>query len=204
MGSPPWRVTRERVVPESARQITSLFDLEVPVLIDLSHLHEQSPPPGIVCNWGPLYEAVFHLHSTEDLLGDERFQYFRNGRRRIVTLDDEKRAACDMVVDAQTLNTYEYFFYLDDHTSHDLAAVMARIRPKAPYRDLARSFAVAVGRFNAVHVRRGDFVTRSYTPRSGQVSCEEIARNLEEVFDRDVPLCLQVNDGSAPIKSAHS
>jgi GDP-fucose protein O-fucosyltransferase len=188
---PPWRVPQARVASESARQITSIFDLfEVPVFVDLSHLHEKSPPPGIVCNWGPLYEAVFHLNNTEYLLGDEHFQYFRNGRPRIVTLDNETRAAGDVIVDAQTLTTYEYFFYLDDQTARDLAAVMGGIRPKAPYRDLARSVAAAVGRFNAVHIRRGDFVTGSYTPRSRHVSCEEIARNLEEVFDRDVPLCL--------------
>ena len=189
--TPPWRVTRARVAPELARPITSLFDLfEVPVPVDLSHLHEKSPPPGIVCNWGPLYEAVFHLLKTEDLDRDERFQHFRNGRPRIVTLDNETRTACDVIVDAETLTTYEHFFYLDDRATRDLAAVMGRIRPRAPYRDLARSFARAVGKFNAVHVRRGDFVTGSYTPRSGHVSCQEIARNLEEVFDRDTPLCL--------------
>ena len=189
--TPPWRGTRSRIAPEIARPITSLFDLfEVPVSIDLSHLHDKSPPPGIVCNWGPLYEAIFHLCRPEDLEDDKRFQYFRNGRPTIVTFDNETRSACDVIVNAETLTTYEHFFYLDDHAARDLASVMGCIRPRAPYRDLARSVAVAAGRFNAVHIRRGDFVTGSYTPRSGHVSCEEIARNLEEVFDRDTPLCL--------------
>src|SRR6185312_14831206 len=189
--SAPWRATRSRVTPERARPIQSLFDLfDVPVPIDLSHLDDPSPPPGMMCRWGPLYEAVFHLSKTEDLQSDERFQSFRNGRPRIVTLDNETRRASDVVIDAETLTNYEHFFYLDDRATCDLAAVMGRIRPRAAYRDLARSFAEAVGRFNAVHIRRGDFVTGSYTPRSGSVSCEEIARNLGEVFDRDTPLCL--------------
>ncbi len=189
--SAPWRATRSRVTPEMARPITSLFDLfEVPVPIDLSHLHDVSPPPGVVCHWGPLYEAVFHLSRPEDLEGDERFHSFRNGRPRLVTLDKATRHAGDVVIDAETLTNYEHFFYLDDRATCDLAAAMGRIRPRVAYRDLARSFAEAVGRFNAVHIRRGDFVTGSYTPRSGSVSCEEITRNLEEVFDRDTPLCL--------------
>ena len=47
-----------------------------------------------------------------------------------------------------------------------------------------------MGRYDAVHVRHGDFVAQSYTPRSGQVSCEEITRNLEQVFDGETPLAL--------------
>jgi len=189
--TPPWRATRSRVSPEMARPIASIFDLyEVPVDLDLSHLHNPSPPPGVVCRWGPLYEAVFHLSEPESLQHDERFQCFRNGRPTILTLDKETRHAGDVVIDAATLTNYEYFFYLDDRAATDLAAVMGRIRPRVSYRDLARSFAGAAGRFNAVHIRRGDFVTGSYTPRSGNVSCEEIVRNLEEVFDRDIPLCL--------------
>jgi hypothetical protein len=192
-----WRSTRPRVAPEIARCITSPFDLfEVPVPIDLTHLRETLPPPGIVCDWGPLYDSVFHLQKVGDLRGNERFHSFRNGRSRIVTFDDEMRSACDVIVGAETLTTFEYFFYLDDLSARDLARVMARVRPRAPYRDLAHSFAEAVGRYNVVHVRRGDFVTGSYTPRSGQVSCHEIARNLEEVFDRDTPLglCTDTDD----------
>lgn len=187
----PWRSTRARIAPETARCITSPFDLfDVPVAVDLSHLRETCRPAGVVCDWGPLYESVFHLSKPEALHENRRFQCFRNGRPRVVTFDDEARAACDLVIDTATLTTYAYFFYLNDRMARDLAAVMGRERPLAPYRDLARSFAGAMGRYNAVHIRRGDFVTRSYTPRSSRVSGEEIARNLEEVFDRDTPLAL--------------
>ncbi len=187
----PWRSTRARIAPETARCITSPFDLvDVPVAVDLAHLRETCRPAGVVCDWGPLYESVFRLSKLEALHENRRFQCFRNGRPRVVTFDDEARAARDLVIDTATLTTYAYFFYLNDRMARDLAAVMGRVRPLAPYRDLARSFAGAMGRYNAVHIRRGDFVTRSYTPRSSRVSGEEIARNLEEVFDRDTPLAL--------------
>jgi GDP-fucose protein O-fucosyltransferase len=187
----PWRSTRSRIEPEFARCIASPFDLfEVPVAVDLAHLRDPCRPAGALCDWGRLYESVCHFLKPEDLRGNERFEHFRNGRPGIVTLDEETRAVREVVVEAATLATYEYFFYLDEDMARDLATVMARVRPRAPYRDLARSFATAMGRYNAVHVRRGDFVTHSYTPRSGQVSCEEITRNLEQVFDRETPLAL--------------
>jgi hypothetical protein len=187
----PWRSTYARVASETARCITSVFDLfEIPVSIDLAHLRETRRPAGFVCDWGPLYECVFHLFETEYIYRSKRFQRFRNGRPRIVTLDEVVRAARDVVVDTETLTTFAYFFFLDDSTARDLAAVMSRVRPLAPYRDLARSFASVMGHYNAVHVRRGDFVTKSYAPRAGHVSCEEIVRNLKAVFDPDQPLVL--------------
>jgi GDP-fucose protein O-fucosyltransferase len=187
----PWRSTYARVAPETARCISSPFDLfEVPVTVDLSHLRDTSRPSGVLLDWGPLYESVFHIGIGEDLDRSARFRHFRNGRARIVTFDEEAREACDLVVDDATLTMYAYFIYLDDAATRDLATVMARIRPLKPYRDLARSFAKTIGRYNAIHVRRGDFVTRHYTRRSGKVRCEEIARNLREVIEPDMPLAL--------------
>jgi hypothetical protein len=187
----PWRSTLARVAPDTARCITSPFDLfDLPVAVDLTHVRETCRPTGVVCDWGPLYESVFHIFKTDRLHENERFQRFRNGRPRVITLDDKAHGAYDLVVDTATLTTYAYFFCLDDCKARELATIMGRVRPIAPYRDLAHSLAGAIGRYNAVHIRRGDFVTRSYTPRSAKVSSEEIARNLRDVFDRDIPLAL--------------
>jgi hypothetical protein len=187
----PWRSTRPRVESGTARCTTSIFDLfEIPVAIDLSRLRDTDRPPGVGCDWGALYESVFHNFRAEDLRGDRNFRFFRNGRSNIVTLGDQRTVASDLVIDAATLTSYAYFFYLDNRTSHELTAVMRRVRPLAAFHDLAHSFASAIGRYNAVHVRRGDFVTSLYTPRACQVTCEEIVRNLEEVLDRNTPLIL--------------
>jgi len=187
----PWRSTRPRVAPEFARCIGSPFDLfEIPVPVDLSHIAEASRLPGTLCNWPRLYESVCHFLAPQELSVNEHFASFRNGRPRTVTLDQGMRTAPVLVVDTLTLTAWEYFFYLEGARARELAAVMSAVKPHAAYRDLARRFAAAVGPYNAVHIRRGDFVTHSYTPRSGQVSCEEIGSNLQQILDSDMPLAL--------------
>jgi hypothetical protein len=71
------------------------------------------------------------------------------------------------------------------------------MRPKPPYAELARKVSASLGRFNAVHLRRGDFkqtfgvTTRDRTPA-------EALRVLDESFSPDDPLLILTDERNDP------
>src|SRR5436190_20904002 len=77
---------------------------------------------------------------------------------------------------------------------------MRRVRPKRPYLEVADRIAVSFGPFNAIHVRRGDFVSnelsRKKISRAASISGQEIVANLASRMRRDDPLVI-CTDGSS-------
>jgi hypothetical protein len=76
---------------------------------------------------------------------------------------------------------------------------MKRLRPKTAFLEAAERITMRLGSFNAVHLRRGDFVTNELskrgTSRSNSVSGQEIVGNLASRMSPDDPPLI-CTDGS--------
>lgn len=192
----PRRRAGERVRPghEPLALVPDLF--EIPVAWSHEYLEKRRPPAAdaVTCDWAPVCDSVFH--PTGDALADEElFRAFRNGRPHAYTFNARESEAADLHVRTETLGFYSHFFYLDERTRADVIQLMKRLQPKRPYRELAERIAAGLGRFNAIHVRRGDFVSTHFTPRARVVSGQEIVANLASRMPRDLPLVI-CTDGS--------
>ncbi len=80
------------------------------------------------------------------------------------------------------------------------------MRPREPYRRLGEDIAAAFGDFNAVHIRRGDFMTGYY--KDAAMTPQAIVENLSGVMPRHAPLLICTdastdNEFFAPILAAY-
>lgn len=186
------------VAGQDFRRHATIFDLiDVPVDVDRRYFFSDDTH-GFQARL--LYEGSF-IHSTfyfpESLsLGAPWVREFVNGRSqaRIFTLDAQAQAADALCIGGRTLAMYSYFLCLEPALRKRVYALLAQIDAKKPYRDLATSIAGELGTFNALHVRRGDFVTKRFTPRSAVVTADEIIRNTANILDRHIPLVICTDD----------
>jgi hypothetical protein len=184
-------------VPEPPR-LPDLFDM--PVAWSDEYLLKTwiSEPTALHCPWAPVYESVFCL-AGEPPHDDVRFRQFRNGRQYVHTFSAEQNDAPDLHISAFTLGHYSYFFHLDDDRRRRLIDVMRDLKPKRPYLEAAADVAASLGSFNAIHIRRGDFVhnelSRLEISRAASIGGEEILANLASRMHRDNPLVI-CTDGS--------
>ena len=129
---------------------------------------------------------------------DARFRSFRNGRRYVYAFSEQQEARRP-AHRTEALGHYSYFFYLDDERRRQVVDLMRRLRPKRPYLAVADHIAASLGPFNAIHLRRGDFLTNELTrekiTRTSSLSGEEIVANLASRMLRDDPLVI-CTDGS--------
>ena len=156
-------------------------------------------PGALQCAWAPVFESVFCFPAT--LPGDDaRFQHFRNGRRFVYSFSEQQDEAPDLHINTQALGHYSYFFHLDEERRRQVVDLMKRLRPKRPYLAVADRIAASFGPFNAIHVRRGDFVSnelsRRKITRAASISGQEIVANLASRMRRDDPLVI-CTDGSS-------
>lgn len=200
----PYRFRMPRrypVDPESAgvREPAVVPDLfEIPVPWSDAYLFKTwlSVPTAIQCTWAPVYESVFAEAATDD----HRFRDFRNGRQHVYSFTPAEEDAEDLLVSTQALGLYSHFFWLDDQRRAEITNLMQRVRPKQPYRDLAARLVAQLGSFNAIHLRRADFVanelSRRKITRAASISGQEIVANLASRMARDDPLVI-CTDGSS-------
>ena len=189
---PPDRVLEPMLVPD-------LFDIPVPYSDEYLFKTWISVPGALECAWAPVFESVFCFPATLPT-DDARFRHFRNGRRYVYTFSEEQDEAPDLHINTEALGHYSYFFYLDEERRRQVVDLMKRLRPKRPYLAVADRIAASFGPFNAIHVRRGDFVSnelsRMRITRTASVSGQEIVANLASRMRRDDPLVI-CTDGSS-------
>jgi hypothetical protein len=179
--------------------VPDLFELPVPWSDEYLLKTWISVPGALQCDWESVFNSVlcFPAAPSND---DERFQHFRNGRRHVYTFSQQQDEAPDLHINTYTLGHYSYFFYLDEGRRRQVVDLMNRMRPKQPYLEAADRIAASFGPFNAIHIRRGDFVTnqlsRSKITRAASISGQEIVANLASRMDRDAPLVI-CTDGSS-------
>lgn len=192
LDAPQDRVIEPMLVPH-------LFDIPVPWSDE--HLLKTwiSVPGAVECAWGPVHESVLCFPDSPPP-DDERFQHFRNGRRYVHTFSSREHEAPDLHINTHTLGLYSYFAYLDDERRRAVVDLMRRVTPKRQYRDVASRIAASLGTFNAVHIRRDDFVSNDLAKqkitRAASISGQEIVANLATRMNRDDPLVI-CTDGSS-------
>jgi hypothetical protein len=179
--------------------LPDLFEIPVPWSDEFLLKTWISVPGALECAWAPVFESVLRFPATLPS-DDERFRHFRNGRRYAYSFSQEQDEAPDLHINTHTLGHYSYFFYLDEERRRAVIDLMKRMRPKRPYLEAADRIAASLGTFNAIHIRRGDFVTNelsrlNYT-RAASISGQEIVANLASRMRRDDPLVI-CTDGSS-------
>jgi hypothetical protein len=188
----PDRVIEPVLVPD-------LFDIPVPWSDEYLFKTWISVPGAVECPWAPVFESVlcFPARLPND---DERFRQFRNGRPYVYTFSEQQDEAPDLHISTQALGHYSHFFYLDDERRRQVVDLMGRFQPKRPYLEAADRIAASLGPFNAIHIRRGDFVSNDLSKlkitRAASISGQEIVANLAERMRRDDPLVI-CTDGSS-------
>ncbi|MEZ4727041.1 MAG: hypothetical protein R3E79_07910 [Caldilineaceae bacterium] len=154
---------------------------------------------AVECTWAPVHESVFCFPDRPPL-EDARFQHFRNGRRHVYSFGGRENEAQDLHINAQTLGLFSYFFYLDDARRRTVVDLMRRVKPKQQYLAAAERIAASLGTFNAIHIRRDDFVSnelsRKKITRAASISGQEIVANLASRMNREDPLII-CTDGSS-------
>lgn len=150
------------------------------------------------CTWRPVFESVLCFPAS--LSCDASLQHFRNGRRYVYAFDERQEQAADLHINTHTLGHYSHFFYLDEERRRRVVDLMQRLRPKQPYLKLADHIAANFGLFNAIHLRRGDFLTNDLSKegitRAVSIGGREVVANLASRMRRDDPLVI-CTDGSS-------
>jgi hypothetical protein len=189
---PPDRVLEPMLVPD-------LFDIPVPYSDEYLFKTWISVPGALECAWAPVFESVFCFPATLPT-DDARFRQFRNGRWYVYTFSEQQDEAPDLHITTEALGHYSYFFYLDEERRRQVVELMKRLRPKQPYLELADRIAASFGPFNAIHLRRDDFVSNELSKlkitRAASISGQEIVANLASRMRRDDPLVI-CTDGSS-------
>lgn len=154
-----------------------------------------------------LMDSVFHVPGTVDIESEDARQFAR-GRTQWLSETDALRDLPILRVSEQpkvpgqefhrnNLCFYSYLFYLDDETRRSTYRMLARMQPKQPYAELARKVAADLGRFNAVHMRRGDFkVTYGVTVLDRQPW--EAIEALDKHFSREQCLLICTDERDDP------
>jgi len=158
-----------------------------------------SVPGAVECAWRPTYDSVLCVPAAL-AYEDRAFQKFRNGRAGVYFLDERHEEAADLHINAVTLANYSHFFFLDKARRRQVIDLMRRMRPKQPYVEAAKRITSSLGSFNAIHLRRGDFLFNDLSKkgiiRSTSISGQEIVGNLASRMDRSDPLVI-CTDGSS-------
>jgi hypothetical protein len=184
--APPHCAVEPMLVPD-------LFDIPVPCSTEYLLRTWITVSGARQCVWAPVVESVLCFPAPQPI-DDTRFQQFGNGRPYVYTLSQEDEDAPDLHIHTQTLGHYSYVFYLDDARRQQVIELMKRVRAKRPYLSVADRIATSIGSFNAIHVRRGDFLRNELTKhkitRTTSVTGEEIVANLASRMHRDDPLVI--------------
>ena len=176
-----------------------MLDLfQLPVGVDYGHQRvaeideEQASRPWT----GGVYDSAL-IVDEEPLHDSEDFVAFRNRRHFVWNLSQAPSNDKDMLVDNETLGFYSHFFYGAPEKLAELRDLLRRIRPLAPYRELARRIARSLAPFNAVHIRRGDFLYSGISLRADRVTANEVTKNLATRFARNYRLVVCTDVSSA-------
>lgn len=154
-----------------------------------------------------LMDSVFYLPGTVDIESEDAARFARGRSSWLSETDSlrdlpllrvsEKPKAPGQKHHRSNLCFYSYLFYLDDENRRSTYRMLERMQAKAPYADLARKVATDLGRFNAVHMRRGDFkVTYGVTVLDRQPW--EAIEALDKHFSREQRLLICTDERDDP------
>ena len=145
---------------------TDLFEIPVPWL-SAEQLDVDGCGRSMELTDRSLIESVFFYPASLDL-DTEDFRRFAQGRRAAFTYGGEYRDAAVLRLSGgpeigegrnkmHNFGFYGPFLYLDAVTKHRIHGLLRCMRPQRHLVELAERATAALGAFNAVHIRRGDF-----------------------------------------------
>ncbi len=171
--------------------ILDVFDIPVPFSLECYPQEKISVRAMSRLPCGDFSDAPFCV-SREKTRLEPWFYEFLGGRNAtcLWSFDLPGSNAAAVAIEERSHAMHSYFLCLEPPVRAEINRLLARIEAKAPYREAARKIAARFGRFNALHLRRGDFVRAGFTPRAASVTPQEVLGNIEEFFDRDVPLAI--------------
>jgi len=180
------------------RYYSKIFDLmDIPVNVDnrLFFTDRTSEIDAHLLYEGSFVHSVFYYPDSLGLKSPW-VRDFVNGRDdgKVFTLDKQASQAEALCVGGRTLAMYSYFLCLKPVLHKTVNKLLAGVDAKQPYRELAARISEKLGAFNALHIRRGDFVAKKFTPRSAQVTADEIIRNTADILDRNDTLLICTDD----------
>lgn len=203
---PLWRGSHPSIAEDESvnASILDLFEVPGPTLPE-AHRAQIAADHGVrALDWPDAFACVFrHPAADPDA---RRFEAFRNRRPTVVGFSEADEAAAVLRFAKRSLSFYSYFFYLPEELRAEVRRAIAGVRPRAPYRQLADEICASFGAFNAVHIRRGDFMNQHYSNAS--MRPQTIAANLASVMPRNEPLLIFTDasadtDFFAPILEAY-
>jgi len=189
-------------------RVTDLIDPGVPwidaasVNLDAFAPHEISDKPG----WGSVFYFPPHLAiDTDD------FRAFVARRSHVFTIGENLEHVAALSYsggpDTNTLGFYSSFFYLDEPSQRRAFDLLDNMKPRPPYAAFAGRVADDLGRFNAVHIRRGDFKMTFGVTTLDRTPAEAIAA-MDHHFSRSDRLVVLTDEARDPffdeIKEAYS
>ncbi len=183
-------------------RVTDLVELPVP-WIEASQA-DYDPALAFVMSQGDVMNGVFHWPPDTETSGPD-FAHFARGRINFLSETEESLAARVVRLFPSSANGasmenfgfYSYFFSLDPPARRAVHALLRRMRPKAPYAELARTVSASLGHFNAVHIRRGDF-KQTFGVTTLDRTPAEVIRVLDENFAQDDTLLILTDEREDP------
>lgn len=154
----PDRITIAVGKPNSERaKMLDLFDIPVKHLVK-DQFDKIAFKSGGQLPWVGKNSCVsFFCYPGADAFSPEMVKSFSNGRPNCWEFPQNQDAQM-WVVPQRMLSNFSYFFLLPDDIREDFRSVVQAVRPKPAYQQLADEISNELGKFNAVHIRRGDFV----------------------------------------------
>jgi hypothetical protein len=164
--SPPLRVSYGGKT--SSRHLSRPTDLlEIPVpWLSAEQIDLEGRGRSMELTDRSLLESVFFYPPSLDL-GSDDFRRFAQGRRAAFTYGGEYRDATVLRLSGgpeigdglkmHNLGFYAPFLYLDAATKQRTHDLLCSMRPQRHFVEFAERATAALGAFNAVHIRRGDF-----------------------------------------------
>ena len=194
----------DRIDNSRPSRVTDLIDLPVawaePESIELDQVDSRE------LTTASLAELVFYYPSTLDVNSVDA-RAFAGHRKRWVSPNGEldgvqmlrltEEGAGERGERRHNLSFYSYLFYLDDETRRAVYQLLTHMQPLPPFAALAKRVAEDLGRFNAVHMRRGDFkVTYGVTTLDRQPA--EAIEALDHHFSREDLLVIVTDERDDP------
>ena len=173
-----------------------LFDLPVKH-ISLAKLERLGYETRLELPWrGECATQACFMYPSADIYDEKTQRQFKHQRLFQWQFPADKSADAWFASSIQrTFSHYSYFFLTPDNVRGKLRKTIAKIQPKSAYQVLAKKISASLGRYNAIHVRLGDF--RDWWIKTPQA--EDIVANISSYMASDKPLII-CTDNSADSK----
>lgn len=175
--------------------ISDLFELPVPQLDESASLVDWSTLPSAEFAPDRLGQHVFIDETFED---SDHFQQFL-GRRELRPTNLKQEHKNTVILDLSSRRNFcnvTPLFYVSAELRSKILKAIRSIIPTEAYQSAAKRIATAIGVFNAIHVRQGDFLNANHP--FDIKDPEMLFNNVDSMFDRSETLVVCTDQEDSP------